>query len=320
VVKVRSTETEATDPGPLIELWENARLEYDAAGHLLLADGRGLDRSVALHLLRGWHALATIDARQSGLPDPEFESFEVDRESELLAPIAAKKRSSWEDSFKTIREAAFAVPWSDEPHEVDHKTLKLQLRLLGRCIASRRGDVMGSGWSCKRLMRMRLLLTAAGAVVLILVSIGLARRLEEYDDEPLYPDFAQIAEPITVTADVNQLSDFKPRGYPWDGSGNVTFRDRLIVTLGDTRHPETLSVALDGNDRYSLSLVEDDVQVGVLEVGPSASHGLEVYTVTVPEEASVGGFNSIVIEVLDGDGAYSIGHMLLNESDEDPTP
>lgn len=303
----------------LLELWEHARLEYDAAGHLLLAADRDLDRSVALHLLRGWHALATIQARLSGLPDPEFESFEVDRESELLAPIAAKKRSSWEDSFKTIRRAAHAVPWSDQPHEVDHKTLKLQLRFLGRCIASRRAEVMvPSGWSWKKLFRMRLLLTAVSTVVLILVAVGLAKRLDQYGDEPLYPDFAQIREPETVRVDVNQLREFKPRGYPWDGSGNVIFRDRLIVTLGDTRHPEVISVGLDGNDRYSLGLMEGDVQVGYFEIGPSASHGLEAYTVPVPVGVSVGGFSSIVIEVLDGDGAHSIGHLLLSEPGEDP--
>ena len=149
-MKVGSTEIEATDPGALLELWETARLEYDAAGHLLLADGRGLDRSVALHLLRGWHALATIHARRSGLPDPDFESLEIDRESELLAPIAVKTLASWDDSFRAIREAALAEPWIDEPHEVEQKSLKFQLRLLGICIAGRRGEVMGSGWSWKR--------------------------------------------------------------------------------------------------------------------------------------------------------------------------
>jgi hypothetical protein len=314
---VGSTEIEAADPGALLELWENARLEYDAAAHLLLAHGRGFDRSVALHLLRGWHVLATIHARSSGLPDPDFESLEIDRRSELLAPIAVKKRASWDDSFRAIREAAFAEPWTDEPHEVEHKSLTFQLRLLGSCIAARRGDVMASGWSWKTLFRMRLLLTAAAAVVLILVAVSLAQRVAEDDDEALYPDFAEMAEPVTVTVNLNQLRSFKPRGYAWNGSGNVMFRNRLIVTLGETGHPEVISVGLDGNDRYSLALMKGEAQVGTLEVGPSASHGLEVYTVVVPKEASVEGFNSIVIEVLDGDGSHSIGHLLFEEPGDD---
>ena len=300
------------DPGALLKLWENARLEWDAASHLLLADGRGSDRSVALHLLRGWHALAIIDARRCQLPDPQVESFEVGRESELMASIAAKERASWEDSFEKIRAAALAEPWSDEPPEIDQKTLKLQLRLLGRCIADRRGDVMApSGWRWRKLFTMRHLLTVAVAVVLILVAVGLAGHLDRYGDEPLSRDSTEIPEPNTVKVDLDRLSDFKPRGYAWDGSGNVTFGHRLIVRLIDTWHPDTISVSLDGNDRYLLRLMGENEEVGTQEIGPSASHGLEVYTVTVPEEVSMRGVDSIVVEVLDGDGLHSIGHLLL---------
>jgi hypothetical protein len=310
-MEVGSTETNTADSRALLELWENARLEYDAADHLLLAGGRDLDLAVTLHLLRGWHALATIHARQSGRPEPVFETFEIDRESELLAPMPAKKRASWEDSFAAIREAALAEPLKVERPETDRKSLKLQLRFLGRCIAARRGDVMASSWSWRRLFRMRLPLTAAAAVVLILVAVGLVNRLDEDDDQTLYPGFAEIAEPVTVTVDSDQLRELKPRGYPWDGSGNVVFRDRLIVTLGGPKHPEVISVGLDGNDRYSLRLMMEDVQVGTIEVGPSASHGLEVYSAVVPVEASLAGINSIVIEVLDGDGSHSIGHLIF---------
>jgi hypothetical protein len=319
VIKVGSDQTKAADSVALLKLWENARLEYDAANHLLLEDGRGLDRSMALHLLRGWHALATIQVRQSGLPDPDFESFEVDRESEILAPISAKKRGSWEESFTIIRGAALAEPSSDEPPGGELKTLKLQLRLLGRCIAARRQDVVASSWSWKELFRTRLLLTAAAAVILVLVAVGLASRLDRDSDEALYEDFEKITEPEIVRVDVNRLSDFKPRGYPWDGSGNVKFRNRMIVTLGERKRPEVMSIALDGNDRYSLALMEGDVRVGFLELGPSASHGLEVYTVTVPREAAARGFNSIVIEVLDGDGSHSIGHLMLERPGDNST-
>jgi len=313
VIEVGSTEAKAVDPGELLELWENARLEHDAAGHLLLADGRRFDRPVALHLLRGWHALAIIQARRSGFADPGFESFEIDRESELLAPVAAKKRWLWEDSFTAIREAALAEAWRDEPHEVDRNSLTLQFRLLGLCIAGHHGEVMGSGRSWKRLFRARLLLTAAAAVVLILVAVGLANRLDEDDAEALYLDFEEVAEPVTVTVNIDQLREFKPRGYPWDADGNVVFEDRLIVTLGDTKYPEVISVALDGNDRYSMALMRGEQQIEVLSVGPSASHGLEVYTVTVPGEASVEGFDSIVIQVIEGDGCHSIGHLMFEE-------
>lgn len=315
---VEREKIDVTDSGALLELWENARLEYDAARHLLLADGRGFDRAVALHLLRGWHALATMHARRSGLPDPEFESFEIADDSEILAPIARRRRAPWGDSFTTVREAALAKTGSDDPPQVERQSLELQLRLLGRCIANRRADAMATaGWSLAKLFRMRQLLTAIAALVLILVAVGLARRLEEVGDEALYPDVAEVSEPETARVDLGQLSDFKPRGYPWDGPGNVVFRDRLLVTLDEIKHPGVLSLGLDGNDRYSLALIRGNMQVEILEVGPSASHGLEAYRVEVPQEAADRGFDSILIEVVDGDGAYSIGHLLL-ENPGDP--
>lgn len=320
-MKVACAETNDADPGALLRLWKNARLEYDAASHLLLADGRGLGPSIALHLMRGWHALATIHARRSRLPDPKFESFEIHRDSELLAPVATKKLSFWEDSFTTIRQAALAEPWSEEPHEVDQRSLRFQLRLLGRCIADRRGDlIVRSGWSWKRLFRLRQLLTVAAAVVLILIAVGLARYLDRREDEALSPGPDKLLQPETVKVDLDRLRDFKPRGYSWDGSGNVTFGNRLIVRLIDTWNTDVISVSLDGNDRYVLRLIGNDEEVGRLEVGPSASHGLEVYTVSVPKEASLRGFDSIVVEVLEGDGSHSIGHLLLNQLDEHATP
>jgi hypothetical protein len=119
---------------------------------------------------------------------------------------------------------------------------------------------------------------------------------------------------------VSQLRNFKPTGSKWDETENVLFGNRLIIPLDGTRHPDIISVSLDGNDRYSLRLMAGDEQVGHLDVGPSPTEGLEVYMVTVPEEAFARGFDSIEIEVLDGDGSHSLGHLLLNEPNEGEKP
>jgi hypothetical protein len=318
---VASAEVRADDRESLLNLWENARLEHDAAGHLLLADGRGLRRSVALHVLRGWHALATIRARQSGLPDPEFESFTIDRESQLLAPIATRRLSSWDESFDTIREVALARSWRAEAHEADKQLLSFQVRLLGDSVAAQRHEVTAfAARSWTRLFGTRPVLTAAAVLVIILAAIGLERRLAR-DAEPAV-DHDSIEQPVheTVVADVSQLRNFKPTGSKWDETENVLFGNRLIIPLDGTRHPDIISVSLDGNDRYSLRLMAGDEQVGHLDVGPSPTEGLEVYMVTVPEEAFARGFDSIEIEVLDGDGSHSLGHLLLNEPNEGEKP
>jgi hypothetical protein len=320
VTAVEYADVGAAKRESLLNLWEYARREHDAAGHLLLADSRGLGHSVALHLLRGWHALAVIRARQSDSPDPELESFTVERESEILAPIARRKLSSWEESFNAISEAALAPPWLPDAPGVDRKQLRLQLGFLGRCAAAYRTEVMASSpRSWTRLFEMRQVLTAAAAAVLIVAAVDLGRRLEDEAEQAVFPESVEDSIPDTVKADLSQLNDFRPRGYAWDGSENILFGERLIVSLSDTRHPDVISVSVDGNDRYSLRLMKDDEQIGALDVGPSPTGGLEVYTVTVPEEAFKRGFDFIVIEVLEGDGFHSIGHLLLNEpKDRDP--
>jgi len=318
---VASADVRADDRESLLNLWENARLEHDAAGHLLLADGRGLRRSVALHVLRGWHALATIRARQSGLPDPALESFTIDRELQLLAPMATRRLSSWDESFNAIRGVALAQPWHTEAHEADKQLLSVQVRLLGDSVAAQRHEVTASAArSWTKLFGTRQVLTAAAVLVIIFAAVDLGRRLARDAEETV--DHDSIEQPVheAVETDVSRLRDFKPRGSRWDGTGNVLFGDRLIIPLNGTKHPDIISVSLDGNDRYSLGLMAGDEHVGLLDVGPSPADGLEVYMVIVPEEAFVRGFDSIVIEVLDGDGFHSLGHLLLNEPNEEETP
>lgn len=310
-------ETNARERESLFGLWESARVERDAAGHLLAADSRGFGRSAALHLLRGWHALATIRAHQSGSPEPELESFVVDEESEMLAPIGKRKRSSWDKSFGAIREAALAPPGGADRIEVDPKLLWLQLGFLGRCIAAQRAEVtMSSANSWKRLFGKRQVLTMAAAVVLVFVIINLGGRLGDDMEEVFFPESDEVQIPDTVKVELDRLGDFRPRGYAWDGSENTLFGVRLLVPLGERRHPDIISVSLDGNDRYGLRLMEGGEEVALLEVGPSPAGGLEVYTVAVPVDAKERGFDLVMIEVLDGDGLHSLGHLLLNEAEE----
>ena len=318
---VESVETKIEDRESLFNLWENARLEHDAAGHLLLADGHVLSRSVALHLLRGWHALATLLARQSGLPDPEFEELTIERESGLLAPIATRRLASWDESFNAIREGALAPPWRAPSLKADSNFLREQLRLLGRCIEARRLEVTmpaGKGW--ERFFGIRKVMIAAAVLVLILAAIELGRHVRFDGGEQIHPDLAELGIPDTVKIDLSQVGDFRPRGYAWDGSENVLFVDRLIIRLGNIKHPDIISVSLDGNDRYSLRLMASDEEVAVLETGPSPIEGLEVYTLAVPEEAAERGFDWILIDAIEGDEFRSLGHLLLNEPTHRETP
>jgi len=157
-------------------------------------------------------------------------------------------------------------------------------------------------------------------LVLVVAAFDLGKRLWVSVRPPDKAEGAALSIPRDVKLNLEQLGDQKPKGYAWDGPGTVRFMDRVYVSLGRVVHPETLTVSLDGNDSYLLSLMADDENVGFLEVEPTWVGGLEVYKLTIPEEATSHGFDSIVIEVGVGDNAYAIGHLLLDPiNDEDPT-
>jgi hypothetical protein len=303
------------------ELWEWARLESDAANYLLLADGEGQGRSVALHLFRGWHALASMIACRAGAAAPELDSFSLGRESVLLTPLSSRRLSDWAASFETIRDAALRVPWHSGAPGPDERHLRGQARALGRCVKVHRPRVANVpvGRTAWRLGG-RKALTAMAVLVLVVAAVEVGQRLwvklvEFGDTQDASPTIPQ-----EVHVSLEQLSNPKPRGYAWDEPDTVRFKDRVIVSLEDTAHPETLDISLDGNDGYELSLMAGDEQVGFVKVEPSWTGGLEVYTLAVPENAVSLGFDAIIIEVETGDGAYALGHLLLGPIDgEQPT-
>ena len=301
------------DKNDLLDLWEWARREYDAANALLLTGDHGQGRAAALHLLRGWQSLASTFARKSGLPGPELESFTLERESVLLAPISPRELSNWTSSFESIRETALRVPWHSGTLEPDERHLRLQARLLGHCIKAHRPGVARDKWKSRSWrIGWRKLLTVMAVLVLVVAAFDLGKRLWVTFQGPPEAEDTEPSIPWDVHLKLEEVSDAKPSGYAWEGPGTVRFLSRVHVSLGDIAHPETLTVSLDGNDSYRFSLMAGDENVGFIEVEPSFVGGLEVYNLTIPEEATSNGFDSIVVEAQAGDGAFALGHLLLD--------
>lgn len=305
------------DQDDLLELWDRSRLEYDAANALLLTGDDGQRRSAALHLFRGWHALASMAACRSGLPEPVLESFKIERGSKLLAPISSRRLSDWESSFESIRSAALEVSWLTALREPEERHLRLQARLLGHSLEAQRPRVARVPWRSRSWrVGWRKVLTAMAVMVLVVAAFDLGKRLRVSLQPPEATGDTAPTIPHDVYLSLEQLSEPKPGGLAWDDPGTVNFMNRVVISLGGVVHSETLSVSLDGNDAYHFSLMSGDETVGFVEVEPSWGGGLEVYTVTVPEEAISLGFDSIVIEAVAGDGAYAIGHLLLDPISE----
>jgi hypothetical protein len=301
------------DQDDLLALWERSRLEYDAANALLLTGDRGQGRSVSLHLFRGWYALATMFARRSGLPEPLLESFAIERESRLLAPLWSRSLSDWESSFASIRDAALEVSWLTGKPEADDHHLHRQARMLGRCLKAHRPQGARIRWrEGPRRVGWRNVSIAIAVLVLVVAAFDLGIRLWVSLQPPTAAGETEPTVPEDVFLSLDQLNDPKPSGHAWDGPGTVNFTNRVVVSLGGLVHSETLSVSLDGNDFYRISWMAGDEKAGLVTIEPARVEGLEVYFVATPEEAVFLGFDSIVIEIDRGDGFYSIGHLLLD--------
>jgi len=306
-----------TDQEELLGLWEWARREYDAANALLLMGDRGQGRSVALHLFRGWHALASMFAFKSGEPEPELESFTLERESVLLAPISSRRFSDWASSFESIRATALRIPWRSGTIEPDDRHLRRQARFLGRCLKAQYPRVARKPFTSRSWrIGWRSVFTVIAVLVLVFAAFDLGKRLSKSIRRPADAEDTAPSIPQDVHLSLEQLSDPKPRGHEWDGPGTVKFMDRAFVSLGGICHAETLAISLDGNDGYRIRLKKGDDAVHIENVGPSFTHGLEIYTVAIPEEAISDGFDTVVIEVRAGDSAYALGHLLLGPNDD----
>jgi hypothetical protein len=309
------------DQNDLLDLWDLSRSEYDAANALILTGDRCQGRSVALHLFRGWHALATMFARRSGLPEPVLESFTIDRESKLLTSLSPRSLSSWESSFASIRGAALEDSWLTVLPEPDERYLARQARMLGRCLKAHRPRGARIPWrgGPQRVGWRNVSLTIA-VLVLVVAAFDLGMRFWLSRQTAAVTEDASPTIPHDVHLILEQLSEEKSRGQDWNGPGTVKFTNRAVVSLGGVAHSETLSISLDGNDCYRIGWRSGDENAGEVIIEPTRNQGLEVYHLRTPEEAVSLGFDSIVIEIEWGDGDYSLGQLVLDQAaDGSPT-
>ena len=305
------------DHEELLGLWQWAQREYDAAIALLLTGDRGQGRSVAFHLFCGWHALASMFAREFGLPESDLESFALERESKLLASISSRRLSDWTSSFESVRDTALRVPWHSGTPEPDERHLRRQARLLGHCLKAHRPRVARLPWRSRPWrIGWRDILTAMAVLVLVVAAFDLGKRLWVSLQRRAEAEDTASSIPRDVHLMLEEVSEPKPSGYAWDGQGTVRFMNRLEVSLEGLQQPGILSISADGNDAYLVIFMAGNEKVGDAKIEPSWVGGLDIYTVTVPENAISRGFDSIVIEAAGGDGVYAVGHLLLGPIDD----
>jgi hypothetical protein len=111
---------------------------------------------------------------------------------------------------------------------------------------------------------------------------------------------------------LSQLSRRKAAKGDWAGFGNVIIQGEGIrVELSQLSHAPGIELSVDGNDRYAVLFARGSQVEGSVSVGKSKKSGLLVERVEVPRHARTAGFDRIEIVPLEGDGYYSIGHVVL---------
>lgn len=123
-----------------------------------------------------------------------------------------------------------------------------------------------------------------------------------YAQRPKEPQTIEIARIITQVGDHT----------PWDDPRCVTFTMDLRIRLPASVMLQSLSVALDNNDRYRITLLQRGREAHHLELGPGNNGGgVKVYTVKIDPPIKT---DALTVTPLGGDMMYSICHLIPNPS------
>lgn len=120
-------------------------------------------------------------------------------------------------------------------------------------------------------------------------------------------------QPIRIAA--ANLGTRRPAGAHWAEPPNFVFdKAGILIELGTAWRSPALELSLDNNDKYRIGVARGDKVVYAAEVGPTAGgSGLVPYTVHLPAAIAAAGYDRVLVLPLEGDGAYSLGHVLPSD-------
>jgi len=160
----------------------------------------------------------------------------------------------------------------------------------------------------------RLIWLAWAALVLLVVVrwYGSMGRDETETTPTVAPDV--VAAPVVdeaVRVPLASLSQVKSEGI-WNGPGNVVFTIDALIDLPESIEIKTLDLSLDHNDTYRVEILTADGYIPVGDLLPIEGSGLARRQLTVPDLPISMKATQIRVSVLEGDGMYSIGHLVIN--------
>jgi len=292
-----------------------AAVELEAARILVLNLHQGA-RPACIHLVR---AAALLDWAWGEDSDPAGSGVEEggeDLRPGTLPGLDMRQRRELEAHFPLVRGAAdpLSPDAPAEGREVE-RSARIVHDLLERALLA--ACERGAGrWPDSRLL-VRAVWPLLGTLIALGAVVGGAVLLLHRTERPSREQEGgppAVGRPLEVP--VAKLATPLAEGTPWDAPGTVRIppgSGGLVVRLEHRSTAKRIQLSLDNNDRYRIEFLDGATRVGQFEVGPTADRtGLTVYERDVPGTAVTRGFDALRIVPEDGDGAYSVGHLLLN--------
>jgi hypothetical protein len=130
------------------------------------------------------------------------------------------------------------------------------------------------------------------------------------DEEPTHR-CGPSSGPLTIS--IRALSNIQPERSDWAHPTNVVFtKTGVFVELPKPHSAPAVHLSLDNNDQIKIQFRLDNRIVGQGDLKPKPGIvGMASHRVEVPEEARLSGYDAIRVVPVDGDGNYSLGHLVL---------
>lgn len=127
---------------------------------------------------------------------------------------------------------------------------------------------------------------------------------------------ATIAAKVSVPSSIlspKSLRKYVPNGKRWNEPGNVIIpkNGEVSVQLDPPVVSEILEIAADSNDDYVVNFFMDQTRLGQLTVPMIPKPGIQARYLPLPKSILGKPFNRLVVQPLQGDGAYSVGDIFF---------
>ena len=123
-----------------------------------------------------------------------------------------------------------------------------------------------------------------------------------------------VAAPVideAVRVPLSSLSQVKSEGV-WNAPGNVVFTVDVLIDLPEAIEIQSLDLSLDHNDTYRVEILTADGYIPVGDLLAIEGSGLARRQLSVPDLPLSMKATQIRVSALEGDGMYSIGHLVIN--------